>query len=83
MFMAQALNEDRSCQKIVDEIAIKQALSGRQTCSTNTGAYCKVRQRMPLTLPSTLTRHTGQLLSSNSPHQWQPKGHLRALVNMA
>jgi hypothetical protein len=37
MFMAQALNEDRSCQKIVDEVAIKQALNGRQTCITNTG----------------------------------------------
>jgi hypothetical protein len=79
--MAQALNEDRSCQKIVDEVAIKQALNGRQTCITNTGAYCKARQRMPLILPSTLTRYTGQLLSANSPHQWHWKNRPIRLVD--
>jgi hypothetical protein len=51
-FMAQALKEDSSCQKIVDEATIKQALNGRSTCSTNTGAYCKARRCMPLVLPS-------------------------------
>jgi hypothetical protein len=81
MFMAQALNEDRSCQKIVDEVAIKQALNGRQTCSTNTGAYCKARQRMPLVLPSALTLYTGQLLSANSPHQWHWKNRPIRLVD--
>jgi hypothetical protein len=30
MFMAQALNEESSCQKIVDEVAIKQALNVRR-----------------------------------------------------
>jgi len=81
MFMAQALNEDRSCQKIVDEVAIRQALNGRQTCSTNTGAYCKARQRMPLVLPSALTRYTGQLLSANSPLQWHWKNRPIRLVD--
>jgi len=71
MFMAQTLNEDRSCQNIVDETAIKQVLAGEPICSTNTGAYCKARQRMPLELPSTLARYTGELLSANSPHQWR------------
>jgi hypothetical protein len=53
IFMAQVLNEDRSCQKVVDETAVKQALNGNPICSTNTGAYCKARQRIPLALPST------------------------------
>lgn len=83
MFMTQVLNEDRSCQKVVDETAVKQALNGRPICSTNTGAYCKARQRIPLALPSTLTRYTGQLLSANSPHQWHWRSRPVRLVDGA
>ena len=36
---------------------------------------------MPLVLPSTLTRYTGQLLSANSPHQWHWKNRPIRLVD--
>ena len=37
MFLAQALSADRSCQKAVDEAAIKRLVAGLRPCSTHTG----------------------------------------------
>ena len=37
MFMAQALSADRSCQKAVNEIAVKRLAGGLPQCSTHTG----------------------------------------------
>lgn len=39
MFMAQALSADRSCQKAVDDLAIKRLRVGSKLCSTHTGGY--------------------------------------------
>ena len=38
MFLAQALSADRSCQKAVDEAAIKRLAAGLKPGSTHTGA---------------------------------------------
>ena len=43
MFMAQALNADRSCQKAVNGIASKRVAGGLSACSTHTGGYCRAR----------------------------------------
>jgi hypothetical protein len=37
--------------KLTVSMFMAQALNGRPTCSTNTGAYCKARQRMALEKP--------------------------------
>ena len=55
MFIAQTLAADRSCQKAVDDAAIKRLIGGLPTCSTHTGAYCKARQRLPQEMAATLT----------------------------
>ncbi len=47
MFLAQALSTDRSCQRAVNERAIKHLVTGLTPCSTHTGAYCRARQRVP------------------------------------
>ena len=39
MFMAQALSADSSCQKAVNEVAVKRLVCGLPRCSTHTGAY--------------------------------------------
>ena len=36
MFLAQALSEDRSCQKVVNDAAIKRLVCGLTLCSTAT-----------------------------------------------
>ena len=47
MFLAQALSADRSCQRAVDEAAVKRLIGGLKPCSTRTGAYCRARKRLP------------------------------------
>src|SRR5688572_23045394 len=45
MFVAQALSADRSCQRVVNESAVKRLVGGLPQCSTHTGGYCRARQR--------------------------------------
>jgi len=81
MFLAQALNPDRSCQNIVNDATVKRLTSGLPRCSINTGAYCKARQRLPLTLLSTLVRHAGTLISAQAPETWLWYGRRIRLVD--
>ena len=81
MFMAQALSADGSCQKAVNDAAVKRLISGLPQCSTHTGGYCNARLRLPLTLVSTLTRHTGQAISARAPAAWCWRGHAVRLVD--
>lgn len=81
MFMAQALNADRSCQKAVNDLAVKQLLGGLKPCSTHTGGYCRARQRLPVEMVSTLVRSTGSLISAYSAKTWQWMGRPVRLVD--
>ena len=81
MFLAQALSADRSCQKAVDDAAIKRVLGNLPLCSTHTGAYCRARQRLPLEMVSTLARHTGGLIAEHTPQTWHWRGRAVRLVD--
>ena len=81
MFLAQAMSQDRSCQSIVDDAAIKRLIGGLPHCSTHTGAYCRARKRLPLEMVSTLTRHTGRMITEHSPNTWHWKGRAVRLVD--
>ena len=81
MFMAQALSADRSCQKAVNEMAVKQLLAGLKPCSTHTGGYCRARQRLPVEMVSTLVRNTGSLISHSSAKTGQWMGRPVRLVD--
>lgn len=70
MFMKQALEVDRSCQRAVDAWAAQRAAEGLGIHSIRTGAYCRARSRLPLEMISALTRETGRLLSARSQHHW-------------
>ena len=81
MFLAQALKPDRSCQNIVNDAAVKRLTGGLPQCSTNTGAYCKARQRLPLEMLSKLVRHTGSLITAKAPETWLWYGRRVRLVD--
>jgi len=81
MFMAQALKPDRSCQGIVDDVAVKRLLHGLPLCSTKTGAYCKARQRLPLKMVSAMTIMTGNLISGKVADRWNWRGRRVRLVD--
>lgn len=81
MFLAQAMSADRSCQRAVNDAAIKRLQGGLPLCSTHTGAYCRARQRLPLEMVSSLTRYTGNMMSGRAPEGWQWRGRPIRLVD--
>jgi hypothetical protein len=81
MFLAQALGADRSCQKAVDEAAIRRVAAGLSSGSTNTGGYCRARERLPTELVNALTRYVGRSVSAQAPAHWHWRGRPVRLVD--
>ena len=81
MFLAQALSADRSCQKAVDEAAVKRLVAGLTPCSTHTGAYCRARKRLPGEMVHTLARHTGRWVAARAPESRRWRGRRVRLVD--
>ena len=73
MFMSQALNEDSSCQHVVNEWFMIRQAAGLGAVSTHTGAYCRARQRLPTQMIRELVGHSGTELASRVPEQWKWK----------
>lgn len=70
LFMAQTLNPDGACQRVVNQHAVDRVANGLRPCSTHTGAYCKARQRLPLDMVRSLTRETGQQITQRAQANW-------------
>lgn len=81
MFIAQALSADRSCQKAVNNAAIRRVAAGMSASSTHTGAYCRARMRLPTQMVSTLTRYVGAAVSAQAPSSWHWRGRAVRLVD--
>ena len=71
MFCTQALSADGSCQQAVDGEALRRLAQDLPPCSSDTGGYCKARQRLPTDIPRTLARETGALVSDAIPNHWR------------
>ena len=70
MFLAQVLSADGSCQQALDDVLVKRVMAGLDPGSTDTGAYCKARARLPLSLVSHLARETGAMVAGEAPGWW-------------
>ena len=81
MFLAQAMSEDRSCQKAVNTAAIKRVVGGLSLGSTATGGYCQARGRLPLSMVSTLARYTGEPMNRQVPEPWRWQGKRVLLID--
>ena len=81
MFLAQALSTDRSCQKAVNDRAVKCLVGGLVPGSTHTGAYCRARKRLPSKMISTLACHVGQRVATQAPTAWHWRGRPVRLVD--
>ncbi len=66
-FLSQALSADGSCQQVVNEAMVKRVIYGLEPGKINTGAYCA---RLPLSMVSTLTRYTGDIITSGAASKW-------------
>jgi hypothetical protein len=78
MFLAQTLNEDRSCSKAVNDMLI-QTQSVNNT-SANTAADCKARKRLSLPLLTQLVNKTGELFTEQHPSSDAGLGAVLALL---
>ena len=81
MFLAQALSADRSCQRVVDETAVKRMIGGLAPSSTDTGGYCKARKRLPLDMVRTLALEAGSKITACAPRPWHWRGRAVRLVD--
>lgn len=81
MFLSQALSADRSCQRAVNEVAVKRLIGGLPRLSTHTGAYCRARMRLPQEMLSGLVQHSGRMISAKAPEPWRWHGHPVRLVD--
>ena len=83
MFVAQALSEDGSCQKAVNDAMVKRVIGGLQPGSTDTGGYCKARARLPESMISTLARDAGGIIAAGATHWWHWQSRPVRLVDGA
>jgi hypothetical protein len=81
MFLAQAMNADRSCQNIVNQATLHRLAGGLNVNSTHTGGYCRARQRLPLKMPLDLTQYLGDQISQQSPKAWCWQGRQVRIVD--
>lgn len=70
LFLSQCHDEDQSLQQAVLRLLAQRRLDGLPACSTDTGAYCRARQRLPEKLFAALTRQTGKRLLLDAPARW-------------
>ena len=70
LFLEQAMQDDRSCQNIVNKSAIQRISNSLPHCSTHTGGYCRARQRLPLDMVSVLAQKVGRLVEQEQPSAW-------------
>lgn len=81
MFLSQALSADRSCQRAVNDAAVKRLIGGLPRLSTHTGGYCRARMRLPERMLSGLVQHTGKMMNAKVPPSWCWRGHPVKLVD--
>jgi hypothetical protein len=73
--------EQRSCLAAVVRVAALYALLGREVCSTNTGAYCRARAKVPEGVVRRLTLHVARDCEAQVPAAWRWKGRNVRLVD--
>jgi hypothetical protein len=75
-FLSQCLDADHSCRQAVTRLLAWRTAAGRPRCSTNTGAYCKARRRLPEAVLTRLTRDTGAAVLGGAAQPWLWKGRV-------
>lgn len=74
LFVGQVLSADRACQDVVGRRLSERIAQGKSVSALNTGSYCDARQRLPITLPVTLSIMIGERLESMTPLAWRWQG---------
>jgi len=70
VFLAQVISADHSCRAAVARLLSHRALRGETPCSSETGAYCQARKRLPEEFYSTVACQTGKKLDAEAKENW-------------
>jgi hypothetical protein len=74
VFLGQILSADHSCRAAVARLIAHRVSQGLPACSSETGAYCQARKRLPLAFFAAVARRVGQTLDARVDPQWLWKG---------
>jgi hypothetical protein len=74
VFLGQVLNADQSCRAAVARLVADRAARGLPPCSSETGAYCQARGRLPEGFFSAVARLVGRNLDERVDRRWLWKG---------
>jgi hypothetical protein len=70
VFLGQVLSQDHSCRSAVARLIAHRVSRGQRPCSSETGAYCQARKRLPESLFSEVARRTGRALDGQVAPEW-------------
>jgi hypothetical protein len=79
VFLGQILSTDHSCRAAVARLIAHRVSQALPPCSSETGAYCSARKRLPLAFFRAVARRVGLTLDARAEPQWLWKGR-RALL---
>jgi hypothetical protein len=74
VFLGQVLAADPSCRAAVARLIAHRVAQGLPPCSSETGAYCQARKRLPLAFFAAVARRVGQTLDAQVETRWLWKG---------
>ena len=74
VFLGQVLSADQSCRAAVARLIAHRISQGLPACSSETGAYCQARKRLPLAFFSAVARLVGRNLEVQVDPKWVWKG---------
>ena len=74
VFLGQILSADQSCRAAVARLIADRVSRGLKPCSSETGAYCQARKRLPEQFFSAVACLVGRKLDAQSDSGWLWKG---------
>jgi Transposase DDE domain len=74
VFLGQALAADQSCRAAVARLIAHRVARGLKPCSSETGAYCQARGRLPERFFAAVARLVGRRLDERADPRWRWKG---------
>ena len=70
VFLSQVLSQDHSCRAAVARLIAHRVSHGQRPCSSETGAYCQARKRLPEAFFCEVAQRTGRALEDQVDRQW-------------
>src|SRR3954454_8694736 len=74
VFLGQVLSADHSCRAAVARLIAHRVSQGLEPCSSETGAYCQARKRLPERFFAAVARLVGRNLDARVDSRWLWKG---------